>query len=205
MGHVLGGFIDSLVQGFENSRPGLTDEQLGAGGGPVQQFFRDRYETERPRLREAVQLEALALTPGQGEALYREIDRHVERVLIPSYARHALRFTPRERADFSLLPEPLRSGERLAWGLAGLLLGAFVVAAPFIPLWSKWWVAVFAAGGLYVPNLRRYFALRRYEKDLNQLVVRAEQEIERLDRAYLATTPIEIEPALPAADSEAQE
>ena len=75
--------------------------------------------------------------------------------------------------------------ERLAWAVAGVVLGALVVEAPFIPLWSKEWVLVFGIGGFVFPTLRRYFALRRYQHQLNDLVNRTDDEIWRLDLGYL--------------------
>ncbi|MBI2877702.1 MAG: hypothetical protein HYY20_12555 [Candidatus Tectomicrobia bacterium] len=59
--------------------------------------------------------------------------------------------------------------------------------APFIPLWSKEWILPFAVAGLFIPNLRRYLAFWRYESELNQLVVRANREIERIGLAYLTS------------------
>jgi hypothetical protein len=41
------------------------------------------------------------------------------------------------------------------------------------------------AVGLVFPNLRTWLALRRYERDLNKLVARADREVSRLDVAYL--------------------
>ncbi len=38
---MLGGFVDSLLQMFENCRPGLTDEILRAGPAGVERFFLD--------------------------------------------------------------------------------------------------------------------------------------------------------------------
>jgi hypothetical protein len=77
--------------------------------------------------------------------------------------------------------------ERALLCAAGIAVGAFVVWAPFIPLWEKWWVLPFALAGLFVPELRRVFALRGYESRVNELVARADREIARLDAAYLTS------------------
>src|SRR5882672_10859806 len=54
-GRMLGGFVDSLLQMFENCRPGLTDEILRGGPEGVERFFRDLYEKERGQLSETIQ------------------------------------------------------------------------------------------------------------------------------------------------------
>ncbi len=186
MAMVLGGFVDSLVQSFENCRSGLTDEQLKGGEEAVGRFFLERYEHELPRLREAVKLQEPVLTGEQAQRLYDELDGLVRKVLVPAYARLALRFSPRERNDFYLVKkESLRAAERIGFGAAGIAVGAFVIWAPWIPLWSKEWVLPFMVGGLLFPNLRRYFGLKRYERQLNELVARTDREIERINNAYL--------------------
>ncbi len=131
---MLNGFVDSLLQSFENHRAGLTDAMLGTGGEEA--FFQALYEKEAPRLRETVRQQELALPDGTREAFFKDVDEYVRRVVLPAYTRLAARFTRRERNDFYLLPEPLHGAERLGWGVAGMLLGFFVVWAPFIPLWA---------------------------------------------------------------------
>lgn len=179
----LDGFFDSLLQKFENSRPGLSDAQLGDPAA-VHSFFARLYEDELPRLAEVVRRQEPHLTTAAKEEFFRKVDAHVREVVLPAYERLAASFTRRERNDFYLLPEPLHGVERLLWGAAGLALGGFVVWAPFIPLWSKEWVVPFLVGGLLFPNLRRYLSLRGYEGELNGVVGRADLEIGRIDMAY---------------------
>jgi hypothetical protein len=180
----LGGFVDSLLQTFENSRPGLTEAMLASD--EVQPFFLELYEKEVRPLREKVaQLEHLS--PEERDELFQRVDERIRKVVLPAYARLASGFTPRERNDFYLTGDELHGVERLAWGALGLALGGFVVWAPFIPLWSKEWVLVFGVGGLAFPSLRRYFALRRYQHELDDLVTRTDDEIWRLDLGYLTS------------------
>ena len=40
-------------------------------------------------------------------------------------------------------------------------------------------------GGLVFPELRRWFSFRTYERELNEVVSRADREIARIDLAYL--------------------
>ena len=119
------------------------------------------------------------------EKLYLEIDKLVSTMVIPGYVRTTAQFTPKERNGFYLAREGLHGLERAGWGVAGIMVGIFVILAPFIPLWSKEWIGVFMLAGLFFPNLRSYLSLRKYERDLNELVLRGEREVQRIDRAYL--------------------
>lgn len=184
-GRMLGGFVDSLVQMFENCRPGLTDQTLREGHEGVERFFIELYEKERPRLGETVQQQERHLSAEDRRELVERIDERIRKVVIPAYVRLAGRFTPRERNDFYLAPEPFHGLERLGWTVAGMGIGAFVVWAPFIPLWEKEWVLPFVVAGLVFPNIRRVLSLRRYQAELNALVVRTDDEIWRMDLAYL--------------------
>ena len=180
----LEGFVDSLLQTFENSRPGLTAEMLAKG--QVEAFFRELYEKETRFLGERIGRLA-HLSKDEQEELFQRVDERIRKVVLPAYARLASGFTPRERNDFYLTPDGLHGVERLAWGALGVALGVFVVWAPFIPLWSKMWVLMFAAGGIVFPSLRPYFALRRYQRELDDLVARTDDEIWRLDLGFMTS------------------
>ena len=186
-GRVLDGFVDSLLQTFENCRAGLSDETLSAGNDAVAKFFADLYEKEAARLAETIASQCAHLSEPARAQLLEKADLLIRKVVIPAYARYCTRFTVRERNDFYLVPESLHAAERLLWGAAGLGLGGFVVWAPFIPLWSKEWVLVFGVGGLVFPNLRRVLSMRRYAADLNGVVGRADDEIWRMDMALLTS------------------
>jgi len=194
-GNALGGFVDSLLQGFENRRAGLADEAARAGGPAAAQFFAHLYEKEAPRLREAIALPEASLPEASRVALGQQVDELMRKVVVPAYARLAAPFTGRERNGFYLVPEAWHNLERLGWAVGGMLLGAFVVWAPFIPMWDKEWVLPFALGGLFFPNLRRVVALRRYQNELNRLVARADDEIWRMELACLTGRAPEAAPA----------
>ncbi len=180
----LDGFVDSLLQTFENSRPGLTAEMLAKGDSEA--FFRDLYLKEVKRLREKVS-RLTHLSAEEREELFHRVDERIRKVVLPAYGRLASRFTPRERNDFFVTPEGLHGPERVGWAALGLLLGGFAVWAPFIPLWSKACVLVCGVGGLVFPSLRAYLAQRRYQTELNDLVVRTDDEIWRLDLGYMTS------------------
>jgi len=183
----LDGFVDALLQKFENCRAGLADEAIASGGAEA--FFLALYEPERERLAEIVRRQQPQLDAAGVETMVAQIEDLLRGVAIPGYVRLAAPFTARERNGFYLLREPLHGVERAAWAAAGTLLGAFVVWAPFIPLWSKEWVLPFFLGGLVFPDARRWWELRRYEAELNRVVGRADAEIGRLEMSTLMRDP----------------
>jgi len=178
----LDGFVDSLVQSFENCRDGLGDEAIRSER--VQAYFRARYEPERDRLADILRLNPLLGDEARAD-LYERVDRLIGEVLLPAYARLAVRYTRGERNDFYHSEPRLHGLERVGFALAGALVGAFVVWAPFIPLWSKEWILPFFVAGLLYPELRRAYRVRRYERELNHLVARTDAEIDRIDVSYL--------------------
>lgn len=182
---MLDGFVDAVVQKFENCRPGLGEETIRKGEAAVAEFFLELYEKELPRLRETIQQEEPHLTEAARAEYFGQVDGLVRKVVVPAYARLTGGFTPRERNGFYFLKETLHGLERGLFTGGGILLGAFVVWAPFIPLWEKEWILPFAATGLFIPEIRRALSVRRYERELNALVARTEQEISRIDTAYL--------------------
>lgn len=184
-GRTLGGFVDSLLQSFENRRAGLSNEKARAGGPGLEAYFLEFYEEEVPRLRETIAVQELALSDNVRDELFHKVDDLIRKVAIPAYARAAGPFSLGERNDFYVTPAALHGIERLAFGVGGIILGGFVVWAPFIPLWSKEWILPFAVAGLMFPNLRRWLALRRYQAELNGIVTRADDEVWRMEMAYV--------------------
>ncbi|HET6439103.1 MAG TPA: hypothetical protein VFG59_13630 [Anaeromyxobacter sp.] len=179
----LDGFVDSLLQSFENCRDGLGDEAIRRG--EAEEYFRERYLPERARLADVVRLENSHLDERSRAALLDRIDQLVLGVLIPGYARLSASHTSGERNDFYHAPSGLHALERVGFAALGALVGAFVVWAPFIPLWSKEWILPFFLAGLVYPELRRVVKVRRYERELNRLVSRTDAEIGRIDVSYL--------------------
>jgi hypothetical protein len=178
----LDGFVDSLIQSFENCRDGLGDEAVRVER--AQAYFRARYEPERDRLADILRLNPLLGDEARAD-LFERVDRLVADVLLPAYARLAVRYTQGERNDFYHSEARFHGLERVGFALAGALVGAFAVWAPFIPLWSKEWILPFFVAGLLYPELRRTFRVRRYERELNHLVARTDAEIDRIDVSYL--------------------
>jgi hypothetical protein len=174
----LDGFVDSLVQSFENCRDGLGDEALRAG--KAEAYFRARYQPERDRLADVLRLDPLLGDEARAD-LFERVERLITDVLVPAYARLASRHTQDERNDFYHSEPRLHGLERVGFALAGALVGAFVVWAPFIPLWQKEWVLPFFVAGLVYPELRRSYRVRRYQRELNRVVTLTDAEIDRID------------------------
>lgn len=181
---IRGDLIDSLLQSFENCRPGLSDEKIRGNKDEVNQFFVDLYEKERPRLINTVKVQESFLSDEAREKFFAEVDSLIRTIVIPAYVRVAISYTPRERNDFYLVPQRFHFLERFGWAVAGMVIGAFVVWAPFIPIWSKEWILPFTIVGLIFPNVRKIFSIKRYEADLNRMVAKAENEIDRIEMDY---------------------
>lgn len=188
---MLGLWADRLLQGFEDRRAGLPQPLTEA---VATRFFSAYLEEQLPLMRDSLALQTEGMAPEAREALVREMENLARGVLLPAYVRLTTHFTQRERNDFYLAPERLHGVERLLWSVAGMLLGAFVVWAPFIPLTAKEWVIPFVLAGLFFPDLRRWWAARRYEKEVNALVLAADREASRLTLSHLMTGSISPEP-----------
>lgn len=194
----LKGYVGSLIQTFENCRPGLSNEMIEGRGPAAEDFFLDLYNKELPRLKKAIEMNEAYLSEETRNDFSSEVCEVLTKVVIPAYVRLAVSFTPRERNDFYLLPHKLHFLERIAWAFAGMILGAFVVWAPFIPIWSKEWVLPFSLAGLIYTDLRKFFSVKRYEGELNRMVANADLEINRIEMAYL--TDQKLLPEIPGAE-----
>jgi hypothetical protein len=177
---MLDGFVDSLIQTFENCRPGLSDDAL-ASPTSVEEYLARLYEKEKPRLSEVLRIQYAHLDDAQRQDLFDKIDSRITGVVIPAYARVAGRFTVGERNDFYLTRGAWHGAERLGWSVAGMILGFLAIKSSFIPIWADEWIAVFALAGLVFPELRRVFAWKKYESELNDVVGRTDDEIFRMD------------------------
>ena len=191
---VRGELVDSLLQSFENCRPGLSDEKIHGAKEEVSQFFVDIYEKERPRLINTIKVQESFLSKEAREKFFAEVDSLIRTIVIPAYVRLATSFTPRERNDFYLVAQRYHFLERFGWAIAGMLLGTFVVWAPFIPIWSKEWVLPFAIVGLIFPSVRKILSIKRYEADLNRMVAKAESEIDRIEMDYTSQHLMSVTP-----------
>src|SRR5262245_49065927 len=122
-GQALGGFVDSMLQGFENRRAGLAGGSADDDGRAATEFFGGVYADEAARLREAVALPGSGLTEEAQSALERQADELMRNAVVPAYARLAAPFTRAERNDFYLVSRAWHGAERAGWAVGGIVLG----------------------------------------------------------------------------------
>jgi hypothetical protein len=76
---------------------------------------------------------------------------------------------------------------RLAFGFGGLAIGGFILWAPFIPVWEKWFPFALCVGAFFLPDLTRWWQRRRYAKELGQIVATLDRAQPILDRRVSMT------------------
>jgi hypothetical protein len=59
---------------------------------------------------------------------------------------------------------------RLVYLFGGLLVGGLCVAAPFIPIWEKWFPFALAFLGFWLPDAQVAWHRRRYARELGRIV-----------------------------------
>src|SRR5205809_7438744 len=93
----LKGYVDSLIQTFENCRSGLSNEMIEGGESSAADFFLDLYNKELPRLSKSIEMNEAYLSEETRKAFFSEVCGVLTKVVIPAYVRLAVGFTPRER------------------------------------------------------------------------------------------------------------
>jgi len=163
----------AVLEHLERRRPALlaapdVDErvrdEVRAALEPVRAAYR---ESELPAAYlAALERELLACVP----ALWRD---------------SAAPFTDLERRDFDLW----RGGDpvaRITYVFIGLLIGAFCVEAPFIPIWDKWFPFALAIAAWWLPSAQRAFHRRRYARQLGDVARRLALAQPQLDAHLLS-------------------
>jgi hypothetical protein len=93
----------------------------------------------------------------------------VRDVLLPRYRRLAEEENAAAERDYGMW----RGGDlvaRATFALSGLVLGAIVVAVPWIPIYEKWLPWALFVLGPFVPDGYAWWYRRRYQKRLEALV-----------------------------------
>jgi hypothetical protein len=95
---------------------------------------------------------------------------HEVREIVPGRWRAAAApFTAMEARSFG----SWRGGDvyaRVVYTLVGLVVGGLCVAAPFIPIWEKWFPFALAAAGWWLPDAQSAWHRRRYARRLGAIV-----------------------------------
>jgi hypothetical protein len=93
----------------------------------------------------------------------------------------AVPFTQDEKRSFGVW----RGGDlfaRLTYSAGGLLVGLFIVWAPFIPIWWKWLPLLVAIAAWWVPDAQTALRRRRYARALGEIVTSYDAAQKQLDR-----------------------
>ena len=102
---------------------------------------------------------------------FEALERELQTALPAAWRAIAVPFTALEARRFGIW----RGGDlgaRLAYVLAGLVLGGLIVWLPFIPIWEKWVPFALAGAGWWLPDASVAWHRRRYARDLGRIARR---------------------------------
>jgi len=156
-----------LLEAFERKRPAMSawDEAPLVAAA----------DEELARMQ--LQLKELGMDDPGYWARARELMREV---LVPRWIALARAENELSAKDYGMW----RGGDLLARGafaLGGLVLGGFVVWAPFIPIWEKWIPWALFVGGPFIPDAYFWWYRRRYRRKLESLLGELAQAGESLE------------------------
>jgi hypothetical protein len=136
---------------------------------------------------------------GMGSKTYwRDLEKEVLETVMPQYIEAAAEQNRRERSGYGVF----RGGDvaaRALFALLGLVVGAAILAVPFIPIVERAFAFLLAIFGWFYPDVVRLRAEYKHYKLLNRLVEAGEQ-YQRGRARYVSTADVEDEePETPAA------
>lgn len=126
---------------------------------------------------------------GGSPAYWKVLEKEVLETAMPQYIEAAREMTALERTKFGVWRggDP---GARFAFAIGGLLLGAIVIALPFVPIIERMFAFAFAGFGALYPDIKRYTHERRHFRVLNRLVNDAAQYQQNAKLHYMTTSEI---------------
>lgn len=150
----------ALIAACERRRPGL-----GPWTPEVEAALEETFASELAEARRNF-LELFDDRP-----YFERVERTLREVCLPRYARLAEAQTALEQKGYGVW----RGGDLLSRGalaLGGLLVGAFLIRAPFVPIPATWdWLVIACAlGAPFLPDLQIKLHQRRYSKGLERIV-----------------------------------
>jgi hypothetical protein len=182
--------IFSVLQDCEHRRRSFTDDNVRAG-------LLDCAKDKLARVK-------TSYLEGMGSKLYwRDLEKEVLETVMPQYIAAAAEQNRRERNGYGVL----RGGDlaaRIIFAILGLVVGAAILAIPFIPIFEKAFAFVLAIGGWFYPDMVRMTWEYRHYKLLNRLVTAGEQ-YQRGRAKYVSTADVEGEDDDGVADRSAHE
>ncbi|HVR95135.1 MAG TPA: hypothetical protein VMW27_00870 [Thermoanaerobaculia bacterium] len=105
---------------------------------------------------------------------WQELEREVLETAMPQYVPAAIEQTRLEKNSYDLW----RKGDpaaRASYTLLGLVIGALIIAIPFIPIVEDAFAFILAVIGLLYPEIKKGFFDLRQSKLLNRLIAQAER------------------------------
>jgi len=131
------------------------------------------------RLREAARAKLAEIREsyeecGGTEPYWQELEREVLETALPQYIPAAVEQNRLEKSNYDLW----RGGEpvaRAAFGLLGLLIGALIIAIPWIPIFEDAFAFALAAAGFLYPEIKKTVFDYRHARLLNRLIAQGEK------------------------------
>jgi hypothetical protein len=111
---------------------------------------------------------------GGAEPYWQELEREVLETALPQYVPAAVEQNRLEKSNYDLW----RGGEpaaRAAFGLLGLLVGALIIAIPWIPIFEDAFAFILAAAGFFYPEIKKTAFDYRHARLLNRLIAQGEK------------------------------
>ena len=111
---------------------------------------------------------------GGTEPYWQELEREVLETALPQYVPAAVEQNRLERSNYDLW----RGGEpvaRAAFGFLGLLIGALIIAIPWIPIFEDAFAFALAAAGFLYPGIKKTVFDYRHARLLNRLIAQGEK------------------------------
>jgi hypothetical protein len=111
---------------------------------------------------------------GGTDTYWEQLEREVLETALPQYIPGVVEQNRLEKSNYDLW----RQGEpvaRMAFGLLGLLIGALIIAIPWIPIFEDAFAFILAAAGFLYPEIKKTVFDYRHARLLNRLIVQAEK------------------------------
>src|SRR6266850_4141995 len=148
-----------LIESWERRRPAIQ-----AWDAATEKQLRAEADAELQQMQQQV-FELGMDDPGH----WKKVADAVDKIVIPRYVALAREENARAANDYGMW----RGGDLVARGafaLAGLILGAAVVAIPWIPIYEKWVPWALLVGGPFIPDAYFWWYRRRYRKKIEALL-----------------------------------
>lgn len=164
----LGLIARDLLQDLERARPGFPSERSG-----FEKAARERLHLRLADLR--VQYASIG-----SDADFDRVQRELDDLLLRRYLTFSRAQSERERQG---QPSILK---RLWYSIIGLVVGGFLVWAPFVPLYEKWLPFAFMLLAPALPDLQSWWHRRQHQRRLGVL----QSDLEAAGRALQDARPL---------------